>query len=152
MEIGRISSTLRPSTRIPRSTIILRTTALSASSKAARTALFLVSSTPSAAHTSSYTRLTASARACFSCVASAEASFGVARPITRAASVRIERPARLAGLRRQLLLHAGQPLALLVAEGDRLQHLVLGDFLGARLDHQHAVLGAGHDQLELRGL
>jgi hypothetical protein len=75
IEIGRISSALRPSTRSPRSTIRRRTSAFSTISNASRTAAFAVSSTASALATSSNTRLTASARSCFSWIANAATSF-----------------------------------------------------------------------------
>ena len=38
----------------------------------------------------------------------------------------------------------------LVAAPDALEEQLLGDLVGARLDHHHRVLGAGHDQVEVR--
>ncbi len=40
-------------------------------------------------------------------------------------------------------------LEMLVAEHDRAEHHVFGQFLGFRLDHQHGVGGAGDDEIEL---
>jgi hypothetical protein len=60
----------------------------------------------------------------------------------------VESPARLGRLRHQLLLDARELLALLVAEGEGLEHLVLRDLLAARLDHEDRFLGARHDDLE----
>ena len=40
----------------------------------------------------------------------------------------------------------------LVAEHDGAEHLLLGEFLGLGLDHQHGVGGAGDDEVERRFL
>ena len=40
-------------------------------------------------------------------------------------------------------------LRLLVAEHDGAEHDLFGQLLGFRLDHQHGVGGAGHDEIEL---
>ena len=62
----------------------------------------------------------------------------------------VERPAGLARLRRELLLDAGELLALLVTEGERLEHLLLADLASPRLDHEDGVLRARDDELERR--
>src|SRR2546426_9702003 len=59
------------------------------------------------------------------------------------ARVRIELPARLARAACEVLLNARELLALLVAEGDRLQHRFFGDFLGAR-DRKSTRLNSSH--------
>ncbi len=61
---------------------------------------------------------------------------------------RVEGPAGLPGTPDELFLGAGQPTALGVTEGDRVQHGLLGDLPGARLDHEDGVLRPGNDQLE----
>ena len=63
----------------------------------------------------------------------------------------VEGPARLARLPRQVLLDPRQPLAFLVAEGQRLEHLLLADLAPAGLHHEDGVLGAGDHQLERGG-
>ena len=63
----------------------------------------------------------------------------------------VEGPAGLGRLGHELLLDPGQLLAALVAEGQRLEHLLLADFLAAGLDHQDCVLVARHHQLERGG-
>ena len=68
------------------------------------------------------------------------------------AGVRVERPPRLRGARRQVLLDARQLLAFGVAEGDRLEHRLLGNLLGAGLDHQHGLLGPRDHELERGGV
>ena len=63
---------------------------------------------------------------------------------------RLERPAGLAHALHQVLLGAGEPLALRMTVGNRLQHGLFGHLAGARLDHQHGVLGARDYELEAR--
>ena len=63
----------------------------------------------------------------------------------------VEGPARLGRLAHEVLLDARQRLALLVAEGERFEHLVFADLPASGLDHEHRVLGACDDDLELRG-
>jgi hypothetical protein len=63
----------------------------------------------------------------------------------------VEGPAGLGRLGHQLLLDPGQLLAPLVAEGQRLEHLLLADFLAAGLDHQDGVLITRHHELERGG-
>ena len=65
-----------------------------------------------------------------------------------AARRRIERPPRLSGLAHQLLLQPRQLFRVFVAEGDRVQHGRFGDFLRSRFDHEHGLLGSGHDELD----
>ena len=50
----------------------------------------------------------------------------------------------------ELLLDVDERLQRAVAEQDRLGHDVLGQELGARLDHHDRVAGAGDDEVELR--
>ena len=83
-EMGRISFTLRPSTRMPFSTISRRTSAFSTFSKASRTLGLSVSSAPTAATTSSNTASMALARASFSCTERACSTFALASSFTRA--------------------------------------------------------------------
>ncbi len=59
-------------------------------------------------------------------------------------------PARLAGLGDQFLDGADGGLHLLMAEHDRAEHHFLGQARGLRLHHQHRMLGAGDDQVQLR--
>ncbi len=57
-------------------------------------------------------------------------------------------PLRLAGLAAQILLRLAQLLDLAVGELERLEERVLGDLVGAGLDHRQAVLRADDDQVE----
>jgi hypothetical protein len=59
-------------------------------------------------------------------------------------------PLGLAGLRAQLLLGLAELLDLLVGDLERLQEQVLGDLVGACLDHRQAVGRADDDQVEVR--
>jgi len=63
----------------------------------------------------------------------------------------VERPLGLARLSRELLLDACDLLALLVAERERLEHLLLADLAPSGLDHEDRILRAGDDDLERRG-
>ena len=63
----------------------------------------------------------------------------------------VESPLGLARLSREVLLDACDLLALLVAEGERLEHLLLADLAPPGLDHEHRVFRAGDDDLERRG-
>ena len=55
----------------------------------------------------------------------------------------------LAGLLGQLALRGAQLADLRVRDVERVEDLGLGHLVGARLDHQDGVLGAGHDQVEV---
>src|SRR5436190_14290905 len=55
----------------------------------------------------------------------------------------------LAGLLGQLALRGAELPDRVVRDVERVQELRLGDLVGARLDHQDRVLGAGHDQVEV---
>ena len=55
----------------------------------------------------------------------------------------------LAGLLAQLLHRADQRLDLAVGDVERVQHLGLGDAVGAALDHQDRLVGPGDDQVHL---
>ena len=57
----------------------------------------------------------------------------------------------LADFRHDLLLEGNQLLDGLVREEDRIQHYILGYFLGAGFHHHDGVLGAGHVQADLGG-
>ena len=57
----------------------------------------------------------------------------------------------LADLLGQLALQRAQLLDLGVGDVERVEDLGLGDLVGAGLDHQDRVLGAGDDQVEVRG-
>ena len=61
-------------------------------------------------------------------------------------------PLRLAGLAAELLLRLAELPDLGVRELERLEQRVLGDLVGARLDHRQAVLRADDDQVELAAL
>ncbi len=52
----------------------------------------------------------------------------------------------------QLALQRAQLLDLRVGDVERVEDLRLGDLVGARLDHQDRLLGAGDDQVEVRGV
>ena len=54
----------------------------------------------------------------------------------------------LADLAYDVLLELDDALDLLVGEEDGLEHDFLAHFVGARLDHQHGFLGAGHGQIQ----
>ena len=56
----------------------------------------------------------------------------------------------LAHLRGQVALELAELLDLRVGDVERVEDLRLGDLIGARLDHQDRVLGAGHDEVEVR--
>ena len=56
----------------------------------------------------------------------------------------------LADLGDDLLLERDDLLDLLMAGQDRAEHVRLADLLGAGLDHQHSLVGAGHGQAQLR--
>ena len=58
----------------------------------------------------------------------------------------------LAGLLGQLALGGAELLDLLVRDVERVEDLRLGDLVGARLDHQDRLLGAGDDQVEVGAL
>ena len=64
----------------------------------------------------------------------------------------LDRDLLLAGLRGQLLHRADELLDLGVGDVERVEHLGLGDAVGAALDHQDRVLGAGDDQVHLEVL
>ena len=53
-------------------------------------------------------------------------------------------------LRGELALQRAQLLDLRVGDVERVEDLGLGDLVGARLDHQDRLLGAGDDQVEVR--
>jgi hypothetical protein len=61
-------------------------------------------------------------------------------------------PSRLAAFFDHRVDGVDDGLHLGVAEHDRAQHDFFGQLLRFRLDHQHGVLGAGDDQVHLRGL
>jgi hypothetical protein len=67
------------------------------------------------------------------------------------ASLGVEGPLGLARLSREVLLDACDLLALLVAEGERFEHLLLADLAPPGLDHENRVFRAGDDDLERRG-
>ena len=58
-------------------------------------------------------------------------------------------PLGLAALALQLQLHVDELLDLLVGEAQRLDDDRLGDLLGAGLDHDDGVPGAGDDEVEV---
>ncbi len=58
---------------------------------------------------------------------------------------------RLAQLGAHLVLQLDDRLHGLVAQLQRLEHHVLGQLVGAGLDHQDGVGGAGHAQVERAG-
>ena len=55
----------------------------------------------------------------------------------------------LARLRRQLALGRAELPDLLVGDVERVEDLRLGDLIGAGLDHQDGVLGAGDNQVQV---
>ena len=55
----------------------------------------------------------------------------------------------LAGLLLQLLHRGRQLLDLGVGDVERVEDLLLGDAVGAGLDHQDRLIGAGDDQVEI---
>ena len=55
----------------------------------------------------------------------------------------------LAGLLGQLALGCAELLDRVVRDVERVEDLRLGDLVGARLDHQDGLLGAGHDEVEV---
>ncbi len=57
----------------------------------------------------------------------------------------------LAHLLGELALQRAELLDLRVGDVERVEDLRLGDLVGARLDHQDRLLGAGHDQVEVGG-
>ena len=59
-------------------------------------------------------------------------------------------PRFLGGTLRELDDHVDHRLECAMAEHHGAQHHLLGQLLGFRFDHQHAFLGAGDDQIELR--
>ena len=59
---------------------------------------------------------------------------------------------RLAGLLLELLHRRGQLLDLAVGDVERVEDLGLGDALGAGLDHQDRLVGAGDDQVQVQFL
>ena len=63
---------------------------------------------------------------------------------------RLERFLLLADLLGELALQRAELLDLRVGDVERVEDLGLGDLVGARLDHQDRVLGAGDDQVEVR--
>ena len=65
---------------------------------------------------------------------------------------RLPFPVVLAGFVGELVDRLDRDLHLLVAEHDGAQHHVLGKLVGFRFDHQHRLLGAGDDEVQLRGL
>ena len=56
---------------------------------------------------------------------------------------------RLAGLLGELALRGAQLLDRLVGDVERVEDLRLGDLVGAGLDHQDRLVGAGDDQVEI---
>ena len=66
------------------------------------------------------------------------------------AGLEVRRALRLADGLAELLLDVDERLEGAVTEQDGLGHDVLGQELGAGLDHHDRVAGAGHDQVELR--
>src|SRR4051794_24957732 len=56
---------------------------------------------------------------------------------------------RLADLLGELALDGAQLLDRVVGDVERVEDLRLGDLVGARLDHQDGLLGAGHDEVEV---
>ena len=58
----------------------------------------------------------------------------------------------LADLLRELALERADLLDLRMGDVERVEDLRLGDLVGARLDHQDGLLGAGDDQVEVRGI
>ncbi len=56
---------------------------------------------------------------------------------------------RLAGLLGQLALGGAELLDRVVGDVERVEDLRLGDLVGARLDHQDRLFGAGDDQVEV---
>ena len=152
-------STLRPSTRSPRSTIRRRTSAFSTFSKASRTAPFLASSTPSAPHDLVEHAVDGLRRArCFSWVASASRDLArrpalgraprapdPCRPWRRTPSAAC-RPARARSFwMRASCLHCSWPKAM------RLEHLLLGRPRAPPASTiSDRVLGARDDELERR--
>ena len=94
-------------------------------------------------------------RACFCLMRNASRRSFSASSATRATSAssfarRLPVPSRLAGFVGELVDRADRRLHLLVAEHDRAEHDLLGQLLRLGLHHQHRVLGAGHDEVELR--
>ena len=63
---------------------------------------------------------------------------------------RLELPLRLAGFGGELLDRVDRRLHFLVGEENAAEHLVLGQFLGLGLDHEHGRFGARHDHVERR--
>ena len=64
--------------------------------------------------------------------------------------LRLDLDLLLAGLLAQVVLGLAEPLDLGVCDIERVEDLRLGDFVGARLDHQDGLLGAGDHQVERR--
>ena len=62
----------------------------------------------------------------------------------------VDRARLLGGLLGELDDRVDDRLEALVAEHDGAEHVVFGQLLGFRLDHQHGVLRAGNDEVELR--
>ncbi len=58
----------------------------------------------------------------------------------------------LADLLDELQLPGDETLDLIVTAEDTLEHFVLADLVGARLDHHDGFPGAGHDEVQSRGL
>jgi len=67
----------------------------------------------------------------------------------RVLGCRLPAPARLTRLARKLADRADGDLHLLVPVHDRAQHDLFGEALGFGLDHEHCVLGTGHDEVQL---
>src|SRR3972149_6098313 len=164
-QIGRISFTLRPSTRSPLSTISRRTSACSTFSKYSRALGRPASAIPRPPGLVDPERLSVLTEHRLERLrpdlllvdgqgldhlgrggVSDPGLEGRIRP-----GCGIEGPARLGRPGHELLLHPGEPLALLLTEGESLEHLLLADLLAARLDHEDRVLGAGEDELQRRG-
>ena len=71
---------------------------------------------------------------------------GVERRIVR----QVDRARLLGGALGELDDQVDHRLEALVAEHDGAEHVVLGKLAGLRFDHEHGVMGAGDDEIELR--
>ncbi len=153
----RTSSSLRPSARSPSSRTMVRMVFFSSCLSSALMSLPIaaISSSEKVATTSSLTAPTASMRACLSalCSASLILSAPAAKTRSRRASSIDVRAATSMGV----ISHWARKLLLDVAElADRLhgelecgEHVLLGDLVGAGLDHVDGVAGTGDREVEI---